>query len=173
MWEVPKQEYTSAKTSLKQVPAGFSIVDKYFGWQSNTTNLDIGGGKYDLMTEELLKKHVTNLIYDPYNRTKEHNVDILYYTLVCNLVETVTIFNVLNVIKEYENQIEVLELAHNALQLKGRVFVRSAYMNPTKVSGVTKSGTFQHHKTQKEYLELVKEVFPNAKLEHSIIHATR
>ena len=68
-----KQEYTSARSSIKQVPAGFKIVDKYFGWKPNTLNLDIGGGKYDLMTEALLKKNVTNLVYDPYNRSEHHN----------------------------------------------------------------------------------------------------
>ena len=52
---MPIQQYTSAKTSIKQVPAGFKIVDKHFGWQPNTFNLDIGGGKYDLMTEKLLQ----------------------------------------------------------------------------------------------------------------------
>ena len=56
MAEIPRQKYSSAKTSVKQVPAGFRIVDKYFGWQPNTVNLDIGGGKYDLMTEKLLEK---------------------------------------------------------------------------------------------------------------------
>jgi hypothetical protein len=45
------QEYTSAKSSIKQIPAGFKIVDKYFGWKPNTINFDIGGGKYDLFTE--------------------------------------------------------------------------------------------------------------------------
>lgn len=167
-----KQEYTSAMTSLKQLPAGFKIVDKYFGWKSNTLNLDIGGGKYELMTEALKEKGVDNLIFDPYNRSMKHNDDVLK---ACRLfgVETVTIFNVLNVIKEYEIQIAVLNLALEALKNDGMVFVRSTYMNPNKASGVTKSGSFQHYLTQKEYLEIVKKVFPNAELKHGIIYATK
>jgi hypothetical protein len=167
-----KQEFTSAKTSIKQVPAGFRIVDKYFGWQPNTLNLDIGGGKYDLMTEKLLEKSVTNLVYDPYNRSEKHNDDVL---MACRQfgVETVTIFNVLNVIKEYEIQLEVLNLAFRSLRDTGMVFVRSTYMNPAKRSGVTKSGTFQHYKTQNEYLEIVREVFSNAELKYGIIYAPR
>ena len=167
-----EQEYTSAKSSLKQVPAGFNIVDKYFGWKPNTLNLDIGGGKYDLMTERLLEKSVTNLVYDPYNRSKEHNDDVL---MACRQfgVETVTVFNVLNVIKEREVQLEVLKLAFRSLQDSGMVFVRSTYKNPKKVSGPTKSGTFQHYMTQQEYLEIVKEVFPNAELKYGIIYAPR
>jgi hypothetical protein len=167
-----KQEYTSAKSCIKQIPAGFKIVNKYFGWKPFTNNLDIGGGKYDMMTIALAEKSVCNLVYDPYNRTDEHNKNVLS---ICNdvLIETVTIFNVLNVIKEREIQINVLKLAYNALKFGGMVFVRSTYKNPKKVSGATKSGTFQHYLTQEQYLEIVKEVFPNAVLKHGIIFAIK
>ena len=108
------------------------------------------------------------MVYDPYNRTDKHNEDVLK---ACRLfgVDTVTIFNVLNVIKEHEIQIEVLKLAFSAVKDSGMVFVRSMYKNPAKRSGVTKSGTFQHYKTQNEYLEIVREVFPNAELKYGII----
>jgi len=164
------QEYTSAKTSLKQVPAGFKIVDKYFTWYQGTVNLDIGGGKYDLMTEALKEKGVTNLVYDPYNRTMVHNLKIIYKISEVS-VDTVTIFNVLNVIKEKFIQLEVLYLAKSALKDGGVLYVRSTYKNPAKQSGVTKSGTFQHYLTQQDYLEMVKEVFPEAKLKYGIIFA--
>jgi hypothetical protein len=166
------QEYSSAKTSIKQIPAGFKIVDKYFGWKPNTVNLDIGGGKYDLMTEALKEKSVENLIFDPYNRSLTHNV-IVVNRIYKNDVDTVTIFNVLNVIKEKEIQLQVLKLARSALNIGGIVFVRSTYMNSNKASGVTKSGTFQHYLTMKQYLEIVKEVFPNAELKHGIIFAKK
>jgi len=164
------QEYTSAKTSIKQVPAGFKIVDKYFGWKPNTINLDIGGGKYDLMTEALKEKGVDNLIFDPYNRSQKHNDDVL---MICRQfgADTVTIFNVLNVIKEYEMQINVLNLALDAVRDDGMLFVRSTYKNPAKQSEVTKSGTFQHYLTQQDYLEIVKKVFPGAILKYGIIYS--
>jgi hypothetical protein len=171
MWELPKQEYTSAKSSVKQLPAGFKIVDKYFGWQQGTINFDIGGGKYNLMTEKLKEKGVTNLIFDPYNRNLKHNVDVIRGILVADGVHSATIFNVLNVIKEREIQLNVIKLARNALKKGGIVFVRSTYMNRNKASGVTKSGTFQHYLTQEEYLEIVKEIFPKAKLKYGIIFA--
>ena len=164
------QEYTSAKTSLKQVPAGFKIVDKYFTWYQGTVNLDIGGGKYDLMTNALKEKGVTNLVYDPYNRSVVHNVKIVYKISEMS-VDTVTIFNVLNVIKEHDIQMDVIKLAYNSLKKGGMVFVRSTYKNPAKQSGVTKSGTFQHYLTQQDYLEMVKEVFPGAILKYGIIYS--
>lgn len=166
------QEYTSARTSIKQIPAGFGIVDKHFGWQANTINFDIGGGKYDLMTEKLLEKNVTNLIFDPYNRSLVHNINVVN-KLYEKDVDTVTIFNVLNVIKEYKIQIRLLRLARSALKVGGMLYVRSTYKNPAKQSGVTKSGTFQHYKTQKEYLGIVKKVFPDAELKFGIIYAKK
>lgn len=166
------QEYTSAKSSIKQIPAGFKIIDKYFGWKPNTINFDIGGGKYNLFTEKLMEKNVTNLVFDPYNRTNEHNNNVL--SIVKRFgADSVTVFNVLNVIKEYEMQINVLNLALETLKSGGYIFVRSTYMNPKKVSGVTKSGTFQHYLTMKDYLKLIKNVFPNAELKHGIIYAVK
>jgi hypothetical protein len=167
-----EQEYTSAKTSIKQVPAGFKIVDKHFGWQPNTINLDIGGGKYDLMTIALKKKGVINLVYDPFNRPLEHNLEIIW-GLEDHTMDTATMFNLLNVIKEHEIQINALNMAYDALKWDGMLYVKSTYMNPAKQSGVTKLGTFQHYKTQKEYLEIVKEVFPNAELKYGLIFAKR
>ena len=166
------QEYTSAKSCIKQVPAGFKIVHKYFGWEENTLNLDIGGGKYDLMTDRLKELGVRNLVYDPYNRTTVHNIRVIN-ELVENDVDTVTIFNVLNVIKEREIQLHLLKLGFSALKKSGMIFVRSTYKNPNKASGVTKSGTLQHYLTQEQYLEIVKEVFPNAELKYGIIYATK
>jgi hypothetical protein len=169
-----KQEYTSAKTSIKQIPAGFNIVDKHFGWQPGTINLDIGGGKYDLMTNALKEKGVTNLIYDPYNRSLEHNSSVIRTILKVDGVQTATIYNVLNVIQEREVQLDVIKFAFHSLDVgTGMVFVRSTYMNPTKQSGVTKSGTFQHYLKQKDYLEIVKTVFPNAELKYGIIFAKK
>jgi hypothetical protein len=134
--------------------------------------LDIGGGKYDLMTEKLLEKSVTNLVYDPYNRSIVHNLKVVNRISEIS-VDSVTIFNVLNVIKEHEIQIEVLKLARSALKVGGIVFVRSTYKNPNKASGVTKSGTFQHYLTQQDYLGIVWEIFPDAKLEYGIIFARK
>ena len=166
------QEYTSAKSSIKQVPAGFKLIDKHFGWKPNSINFDIGGGKYNLFTEKLIEKNVTNLVFDPYNRTDEHNNNVL--SIIKRFgADTVTIFNVLNVIKEFEMQINVLNLALETLKCDGYVFVRSTYMNPNKASGVTKSGTFQHYMTMNEYLEIVKVVFPNAELKYGLIYATK
>lgn len=166
------QEFSSANSSLKQIPRGYVIVDKYFGWKPNSINLDIGGGRYDLMSDALKEKGVTNLIFDPYNRTKEHNDKVLD---ICkgSGADTVTIFNVLNVIKEYEIQIEVLNLALELVKDDGMVFIRSTYMNQKKQSGITKFGIFQHYLTMKDYLTIVKRIFPKAEMKYGIIYTKK
>ena len=74
---------------------------------------------------------------------------------------------------EHEIQLTVLNIAKSALKIGGYIFVRSTYKNPAKASGVTKKGTFQHYLTQNEYLKIVKEVFPDAKLKFGIIYAKK
>ena len=69
-----EQQYTSAKTSLKQVPAGFKIVDKYFGWKPFTNNLDIDGGKYDLIKTDLIARFLTPLSIKTYDTTEQQKM---------------------------------------------------------------------------------------------------
>lgn len=172
LWYIYPQQYFSEKSSIKQVPAGFRIVDTLFGWTPDTINFDIGGGRYDLLTKALAEKGVKSFIYDPFNRTMFENETAIE---ICadGKSDTVTIFNVLNVIQERDVQEQILSQAENALKTGGIVYVRSTYRNPKGVSAETKSGTFQHALSQKDYLEIVKTVFPNALLEHGIIHATK
>ena len=107
-----KQEVTSAETSISQVPAVFK--SKHFNVQEGSRNLDIGGGKYDKGSVYLKEERgVENYIYDPYNRTELHNKKVLE-EVKQNPPDTVTIPNVLNVIKEPEVRKNVIEQAFNS-----------------------------------------------------------
>ena len=85
------QKISSADTSQSQVAGGFRKVE----WESGSINLDYGGGKYDHATEYLSGLGVVNHVYDPYNRSEDHNKR----SLRCK-PDTITCFNVLNVIQE-------------------------------------------------------------------------
>lgn len=97
----------SAKTSINKHKIPYLFTHTRL-WKVNSTNLDIGGGQYDTATKYLEDKYlITNVIYDPYNRTEEENQKALEkpkYT-------TCTISNVLNVIHSKEERRKVLELA--------------------------------------------------------------
>ena len=101
------QEYTSANTSINSVklPAIFSMVN----FKPETINLDYGGGKFDNATTALEGKGVTNLIYDPYNRSSGHNKDVIDTVRKNGGADTVTCSNVLNVIKEPEARKAVIK----------------------------------------------------------------
>ena len=43
-------------------------------------NLDIGGGKYDSVTEMYSEHGAENVVYDPFNRSAEHNARALRET---------------------------------------------------------------------------------------------
>jgi len=81
----------SAKTSRNIIPSAFKAFDV------GQVNLDFGGGKYDTATEFLKEKNVTNLVFDPFNRSKEHNTLIMSQVIV-NGCDSITCLNVLNVI---------------------------------------------------------------------------
>ena len=82
-----------------KLPKTFSLVK----FAPNTINADIGGGKFDNVTEFLSEKGVENKIFDPFNRSKEHNQKIVKQ-IRGGQSDTATVNNVLNVIKEQKNR---------------------------------------------------------------------
>ena len=107
-----QQRYTSERTCRHQFPALHRALLDLNAWRPGDTNADIGGGKYDLVTERLAEMGVTNLVWDPHNRSDEHNVEAL--KLIQRGTTTATIAKVLNVIVEPEIRAEVIRLATRA-----------------------------------------------------------
>lgn len=98
------QTITSADTSLKQVPAIFRLINQVMTrpeafWADTTDVLDVGGGKYDLLTEKLAEIGVRNWVLDPYNRSEEHNRRVVSM-LEAGPADMALCSNVLNVIPE-------------------------------------------------------------------------
>ena len=96
------QEYTSHRTSINssKLPAIFKLVK----FRPKTVNLDYGGGRFDNATNWLCELDVTNLIYDPFNRSAEHNSFVLSEIKKNGGADTATLSNVLNVVKEEKQQ---------------------------------------------------------------------
>ena len=112
------QTITSAKTSLNQVPALFR--SKAFTDLCSTKNYDVGGGKYDKATEYLAGRGIRNYVWDPYNRTQEHNesVDILGQE-----ADTSTLANVLNLIDDSHARKASVKKACDFVRSGGKVVV--------------------------------------------------
>ena len=111
---------------------------------------------------------VYNLPYDPFNRPLIEN-HICRLFAILRGVETVTIFNVLNVIKEEENQLEVLKLAKEAVKDNGVVYImNNYYVKKFKGGRAGRNDSWQHHKPPKEYITLIKKVFDNVQMNKNL-----
>nr|DAW34219.1 MAG TPA: AdoMet dependent proline di-methyltransferase [Caudoviricetes sp.] len=165
-----EQEYTSANTSINssKLPAIFKLINL----SPNTINLDFGGGRFDNASEYLATKDVTNLIYDPYNRSSEHNKNVLDTIRKNNGADTATCSNVLNVIKEENARHTVIQNIYNLLKSNGVAYF-TVYEGTGKGNeGVTKSG-YQLNRKTVDYVDEIKEVFSNVSRKGKLIIANK
>jgi len=162
------QQYTSAGTSQKQVPALMRKID----WTYGTVNLDIGGGRYDLATEYLATQGVRNYIVDPYNRSLEHNLNALAAIDARGGSDTCTLANVLNVIREAQVRRGVLEQARDNLKPGGRCYISCYGGSLSRVGGRSTRG-WQENRPLGSYLEEVRSIFPDAYRQGAMIVAPK
>jgi hypothetical protein len=135
-WTTAQQEISSAETNndccpepnLKNLAAGENtcgvdaFVDLEFGADVNMI-LDVGGGKFDVCRDYLQKRGIDLLVYDPYNRTQEHNEKIKW--MVANQkVAAATSMSVLNVVAEPEARLAHICTLKDALQINGMAYFK-------------------------------------------------
>lgn len=162
--EKAAQSISSADTSRKQIAALLKQADLPAG----SKNIDYGGGKYDLGTDFLRGRGVESSVFDPFNRDAAHNARVLS----SGPYDTATMANVLNVIPEREAQLEALRKVNDALKPGGSLWVSTYAGNKSGAGAATKDG-FQHNLPTKDYLPLVQEVFPEAKIRSGNIYAPK
>jgi len=168
------QKYTSAATSINKdkLPAVFTKLTKEEKFAPGSRNIDIGGGKFDNASEHLAKQDVENLVFDPYNRSADHNKMVLD-SVRGKPADTATVSNVLNVIPDEANQLKTLETAYKSLKDDGEVFITVYEGNKSGVGKATGSDQFQQNKKLSGYLDTVRKVFPNATVKGGMIRATK
>lgn len=163
-----EQEYTSAKTSINsaKLPAIFHLAE----FNPDTINLDYGGGKFDNAAEYLNSIGVTNLVYDPYNRTSEHNMSVLKQIRKNNGADTATLSNVLNVIKEEYIRQEVLSNIKKLLKDNGILYITVYEGDGSGRERPTAAG-YQLNRKTADYLDEIRKVFPNVVINGKLITA--
>jgi hypothetical protein len=164
-----QQEIGSADTSLRQRPATFKKVLDHFTWEPGTVNADLGGGRYDLFTDALDEVGVENVVWDRFNRSDEHNSEALK-RIVDGQADTVTVNNVLNVIREGAAQRQTVENAHNVLKEGGTAYFLMHEGNKSG-KGATSPKGWQRNEKIDAYLPMIQEVFPGAYKKHGLIIA--
>lgn len=163
------QEFTSANTSINstKLPAIFKMVN----FEPGTVNIDYGGGKFDNVAEYLSDYDVINLVYDPYNRSKEHNNEVIATLKEHGGADSATCSNVLNVIKEPEVRLNVLSNIKKLVKPGGNVYI-TVYEGTGKGDERETSSGYQLNRKTADYLDEIQQVFPNAKRKGKLIVAT-
>jgi hypothetical protein len=161
------QQYQSAGTSLNQIAATFK--NPHFDTPEQKINVDLGGGKYDTATEYLKQKGIINLIIDPYNRSEEFNRNNEEIARKEG-THSVTVNNVLNVIKEPEERDNVIKKAKSFLSNGGKAYFLIHY-KPKETPRETKKGSWQNHMPPNFYLPEIQKHFKNLKVKGNLIIA--
>lgn len=168
----PTQDIDSSDTSInsKLTPAVFKRVK----WESGNVNADIGGGKHDTATDYLSEQGVENLIYDPYNRSKEHN-DMVISRIRGGQANTATVSNVLNVINTPEGRANVIRSAADAVGQDGVAYFSIYVGDMSGVGRITKDTngkkSWQENRKTNTYIPEIEQYFGDVTLRSGIIEA--
>lgn len=162
------QEYDSAKTSInsKNLPAVYNMISL----PASSVGVDFGGGKFDNAVEYLANQDITLYVYDPYNRSTEHNREVLKALKANGGADFAINSNVLNVIKEPEARRNVLENIKKITKPGAPIYITVYEGSGRGNEGATKSG-YQLNRKTADYLEEIQEVFPDANRKGKLITA--
>lgn len=162
-----EQAISSAKTSLRQVPALFKDKNVQFG----DVNIDIGGGKYDLATEFLAERGTQNLVFDPYNRGEATNRATLDFLRDGSRADTATNANVLNVIAEAPARANVILEMAKAIKPDGKAYFMVYEGDGSGVGRETSAG-WQNNRKTADYMEEIKRYFDSVERRGKLIIAS-
>ena len=162
------QEYDSAATSINsnKLPAIYRMV----GFNEGDVVVDFGGGKFDNAVEYIRDKGATLCVYDPYNRSAEHNKEVLRILRENGGADAAVNSNVLNVIKEPEARKNVLQNIARITKPGAPIYITVYEGKGNGQEGPTKSG-YQLNRKTADYLEEIQEVFPDATRKGKLITA--
>ena len=157
-----------AKSSLNHIPALFKKIP----WEDGQVNLDLGGGRFEKATNYLHKKGVWNIVVDKYSRSDKENFLAESYLSLYGC-DTVTISNVLCVVRTKKERLGILNTAKRYLDKVGTVYISIYAGDGSRKGKRTQSNTWQNNRPLRTYLKEIREVFPNASLKNGYIVATK
>ena len=163
-----EQEFDSAATSINsnKLPAVYSMVD----FTPGQVVIDFGGGRFDNAVNYLKDKDVTLLVYDPYNRSAEHNKEVLRVIRENGGADAAINSNVLNVIKEPEARQQVLKNIKKLVKPGAPIYITVYEGSGKGNEGPTKAG-YQLNRKTADYMDEIGQVFSNVKRKGKLITA--
>ena len=124
----------------------------------NSNNLDIGGGQFDTVSDWLKEKYnVTNYVFDPFQRSKEHNAWVLEQGRKGGF-DSVSLMSVLNVISSEKVRLSVLKMAHDYVKPDGRVVIKIWKGDGSGIESIGEN-RYQSNRPSEWYLDQVRKVF--------------
>lgn len=148
------QAITSARTSIKQVPALFKNQYAKFG----KVNIDIGGGRFDLATQYLASIGTENKVFDPYNRGEAENRATLAWLQDGNKADTATCANVLNVIAEPAARANVILETAKSISQNGKAYFM-VYEGDGSGEGRETGSGWQNNRKTADYVSEIEQYF--------------
>lgn len=161
------QEITSDKTSIKQVAGLFKDKNAKFG----KTNIDVGGGRFNLVTEYLAERGTENMVFGPYNRGIDENTETLRYLQSGNHADTATCANVLNVIREPDARANVILEVAKCIRKDGTAYF-TVYEGDGSGEGKRTSAGWQNNRKTADYVSEIERYFDNVQRKGKLIIAT-
>lgn len=146
---------TVSVTNVLDDTEGLVPFDVFFDkTQTGSRNLDVGGGKFDAGSEHLKNTYgITNLVFDPYNRTKEHN-ELVEEEVKKTPVDSATSCSVLNVIPNAQDRSAHIRFIYDSLKANGHAFFTVWRGNGTGIPSELQSNRGAH-----SYLAEVASIF--------------
>jgi hypothetical protein len=175
------QEYSSKSTAVNANSGKLPAIFKAVSFPVGSLVLDYGGGKEEaanIAQEYLDQFDCVEALYDPYNQTKQHNREVVKECRENGGADIALCSNVLNVIKEPEVRLDVLQKIANLTKPSGKVYITVYEGNGTGDGKVTKQnkdsndGSWQNNMKTVGYLDEIRQVFPDAKSKGKLIYAT-
>lgn len=125
-------------------------------FENGSRNLDIGGGHFDESSKHILKWYeVTNVVYDPYGRSEEHNSNVIK-EVKKEPVDSVTSNSVLNVVLDAKERKAHIKLGYDSLKSGGIAFFKVWRGNNSGIPDLDKS---QSNKEARHYVEEIQNIF--------------
>lgn len=147
-----KQEFTSASTSINTVNKVYTKCE----FKRGSKVLDWGGGEYDTNKQYMAKKGVDVGVFDPFNRSNEHNMKILERYMLPNYI---VCSNVLNVIKEESIVIDVLKKLRLYSRPGTTIYIAIYEGDRSGVGRQSKKDSWQRNEKAGAYKGIIETVF--------------
>lgn len=161
----PEQEFKSDGTAINGKQGKLPSALKAAKIPEGALVLDYGGGTVE--SEQVAQNYLdqfnaTEMLYDPFNQTADHNRQIIKELRKANGADVAVCSNVLNVIKEADVRLDALDKIRRLLKPGADCYI-TVYEGSGSEGKSTQGGkSYQNNRKLGSYLEEIQQVFPDA-----------